>query len=158
MNRKLVSAAVLMSLFAFTSVAEAKKVFAPPAGSKVAAGKFFEVYVVKKEEKPAPANYTLHIFQAVFVVQTRKHGIQRHTTRVETLDADLLDPKSWEIADLDGDGMEDYRVLKQVTKGGCQVWNASRWKADRERFTSGGMKLARFVDAHGKQVANCILR
>jgi hypothetical protein len=134
------------------------KDYPPPAGGKVAAGQFFEVYVSKKEEKPAPARYTARVFQVVIVAHTKKHGVQRHTSRIETLDADLLDPKSWEIADLDGDGVEDYRVLKQVTKSGCQSWDSGRWETSRERFTSGGMKLARFVDAHGKPVKNCVLR
>ncbi len=163
MNRKLVSAAILASLIALTSVAEAKKVSQPPAGTKVAAGKFFEVYVLKKEEQPAWAgtDFTMHIYEVVFVVQTRKRGthgsgIQRQRTQVSALDADLLNPKSWEITDLDGDGLEDYRVLKQVRKGGCQDWDARLWNAKRESFTTAGsIAFVRSVNAKGKQVANC---
>lgn len=164
MNRKLVSAAVLVSLLVLTSAVEAQnKVFKPPADTKVAAGKFFEVYVLKKHEEPAWAgtNFTRHQYEVVFVVQTRKRGtrgsgIQRQPTQVTALDADLLNPKSWEIADLDGDGLEDYRVLKQIWKGGCQDWDARLWNAKRESFTTAGsFAFVRSVNAKGKQVANC---
>ncbi len=163
MNRTRVSAAILAHLIALTSVAAAQKVSQPPAGTKVAAGKFFAVYVLPKEEQPnwAGTAFTMHIYEVVFVVQTRKRGtrgsgIQRQHARVSALDADLLNPKSWEIADLDGDGLEDYRVLKQVRTNGCQDWDARLWNAKRESFTiAGSIAFVRSVNAKGKQVANC---
>jgi len=158
MIRKLVSAAIFTSLIAMISVAEAKKVSKPPDGTKVAAGKFFEVYVLKKSEQPAWAgtDFTRHVYEVVFVVKTQKRGTQRQTAQVSAFDADLLDPKSWEIADLDGDGLEDYRVIKQVRKGGCQDWDARLWNAKRESFTmEGSITFVRSVNAKGKPVANC---
>lgn len=52
MNHKLIFAAVLLGLFAFTTIAEAKKLPAPPKGTKVASGKQFDIYVELKESKP----------------------------------------------------------------------------------------------------------
>ena len=130
----------------------------PPPGTKIASAPFYDIYVLKKEEKPGLGGYLERVYQVVVLAHTKKHGVQRFSRRVTTLDVDLLAATSWEIADLDGDGLADYRVLMQVTKKGCQTWDAERWEKDRERFTSGGMKLARFVDAHGKNVPNCVLR
>ena len=150
--------AVLAGLLALPSTAEAGREFKPPSGIKVASGESFDIYVEKKEEKPASANSTLFIYEAVIVVHKTRRGRQQQIHRVEARDADLLNPKHWEIADLDGDGLEDYRVVKHVTKGGCQFWEAMRWKADRERFTNGGMEFGRYVDAKGKPVASCAMR
>lgn len=44
-----VFAAVLIGLLALSAPVEAKKEFKSPAGTKVATGKFFEIYVEKKE-------------------------------------------------------------------------------------------------------------
>ncbi|HEX7284876.1 MAG TPA: hypothetical protein VF532_01765 [Candidatus Angelobacter sp.] len=151
-------ARLTVSCVLFGTLFATSKPSVPPPGKKVATGQFFEVYVSKAEEKPAPAGYISRVFKVIVVAHTHKHGIQRFTMRMETLDADLLEPKNWEIKDLDGDGMDDFRSLAQVTKKGCQVWPAQRWEKDRERFTSGGPKLARHVDASGKPVANCVLR
>ena len=129
-----------------------------PAGAVVAKGNFFEVYVLKKEEKAAPAKYVERVYQVTIVARTTKHGTQRFIQRIRTLDADLLVARNWEIADLDGDGLDDLRYLAQRTKAGCSVWPALRWEKDRERFTSGGAKLARHADAKGKSVASCPLR
>jgi len=96
--------ATLVGLLALPSTSEAQKEFKPPAGTKVASGKSFDIYVEKKEQKPASGNYTLYIYEAVIVVQKTRRGRQRQIHRAEALDADLLKPKSWEIADLDGDG------------------------------------------------------
>jgi len=163
MNRKSVFAAIFASLMALTSLAQAKVASKPTAGTKVAAGKFFEVHVQKKEEKPAWAGtvFTSHVYEVEFVVQTEKRGkrgsgIQRQSTQLSALDADLLDPKNWEIVDLDGDGLEDYRVIKQLWKGGCQDWDARLWNAKRGSFTNAGsIAYTRSVNAKGKQVANC---
>jgi len=158
MKCQLAVAAVLLALLALPSTAEGKKEFKPPPGIKVASGKSFEIYVEKKEEKPTSANSTLYIYEAVIVVQKTRRGRQLQIHRVEARDANLLNPKSWEIADLDGDGFDDYRFVQHVSKGGCQFWDAKRWKADRERFTHAGVEFGRYVDANGKQVASCAMR
>ena len=142
----------------FAAGIAAAKTAPPPPGTKIASAPFYDIYVLKKEEKPGLGGYTERVYQVVVLAHTKKHGIQRYSRRVTTMDVDLLAATSWEIADLDGDGLADYRVLMQVTKKGCQTWDAERWEKDRERFTSGGMKLARFVDGHGKAVPNCVLR
>ena len=157
-NRRIVSAVAFACLLWSATSFGAKKQSPPPSGAKVAEASFFEVYVLKKEEKPAAANYVERVYQVTIVARTVKHGTQRYTRRIETLDADLLAAASWEIADLDGDGLEDLRYLAQQTKAGCRVWPALRWEKDRERFTQGGAQLARHVDAHGKKVPNCALR
>lgn len=132
--------------------------FTPPPGTKVVSAPFYDLYVEKKLERPGLGGYVERAYQVVAVAHTKKHGIQRYTQRVTTMDVELLDAKSWEIVDLDGDGLADYRVLMQVTKKGCQVWDAERWDGVRERFTSGGLNLARFVDSKGKSVKSCVLR
>src|SRR5450830_1532973 len=153
MNRKLVSAAVLVSLFAFTSMAEPKKVFAPPAGSKVASGQQLDIYVVLKESKPfAATSSVLNIYETTVVVhQTRKHGRQRFKGRLEAIDADLLDPSMWQVGDFDGDGLDDYRAVAGISKNGCRTWATQTWLRDRERFTFGA-KITYLTDASGKEV------
>lgn len=150
--------AVALSCLLGSAVSADAKDTPAPSGTKVATGNFFEVYVLKKEEKPAAANYVGRVYQVTIVARTAKHGTQRFARRIETLDADLLVPGNWEIADLDGDGLDDLRYLAQQTKAGCRVWPALRWEKDRERFTQGGAQLARYVDALGKAVPNCVLR
>lgn len=158
MNRKIVYALAVVCLLSSAPALCAKKEYPPPSGTRVAKGSFFEVYVLKKEEKPAAANYVERVYQVTIVARTVKHGTQRFTRRIDTLDADLLVSGNWEIADLDGDGLEDLRYLAQQTKAGCRVWPAMRWEKDRERFTQGGAQLARHVDAHGKKVPSCVGR
>ena len=135
----------------------AKPSFAPPAGIKIGGGNFFEVYVLKQEEKAASGDYLERIYQVTIVARTTTHGTQRFGQRIETLDADLLNANNWEIIDLDGDGRDDLRYLKQTTKGNCKVWPALRWEKDRECFTQGGPQLARFVSSTGKSVKSCVL-
>ena len=155
---RIVSTAAVVCLLASAPALGAKKESPQPSGTKVAEGSFFAVYVLKKEEKPAAANYVERVYQVTIVARTVKHGTQRYTRRIATLDADLLASASWQIADLDGDGLEDLRYLAQQTKAGCRVWPALRWEKDRERFTQGGAQLARHVDGRGKKVPNCALR
>jgi len=156
LNRGIVLGVACLLLSA--GAAGAKKESPPPQGTVVAKGNFFEVYALKKEEKAAPAGYVERVYQVTIVARTRKHGAQRFAQRIQTLDADLLVSGNWEIADLDGDGLDDLRYLAQQTKAGCRAWPALRWEKDRERFTQGGPKLARYVDAHGKTVPSCALR
>jgi hypothetical protein len=137
-------AAVAAGCIAFMAApALAQTRFAPPPGEKVVSGRHFDVYVLKKAEQPVPGDYVSRVYQVTFLAHTQKHGIQRITQRIETLDAD---------------GLDDVRYLAQKTKGGCAVWPAMRWETDHERFTQGGPQLARSVDAHGKAVKNCVLR
>jgi len=156
MSRKLISAAVLVSLLAFTSMAEAKKVSSAPAGTKVAGGKQFDIYVVLKESKPfAATSSMLNIYATTVVVhQTRKHGRQLFKSRLEAIDADLLDPSMWQVGDFDGDGLEDYRAVAGISKNGCRTWATQTWLPKRERFTFGA-KITYLTDASGKEVKSC---
>ena len=156
MNRKLISAAVLVSLLAFTSMAEAKKENSAPAGTKVASGKQFDIYVILKKSKPfAATGLALNIYATTVVVhQTRKHGLQRFKSRLEALDADLLDPSMWQVGDFDGDGLEDYRAVAGISKNGCRTWATQTWLPERERFTFGA-KISYLTDASGKEVKSC---
>lgn len=156
MNRKFVSAAVLVSLLAFTSMAEAKKVFAPPTGTKIASGQQLDIYVVLKESKPfANTGLMLNIYKTTVVVhQTKKHGLQRFNSRLEAIDADLLDPSMWQVGDFNGDGLEDYRAVAGISKNGCRTWETQTWLPDRERFTFGA-KITYLTDASGKEVKSC---
>ncbi|MFI5310871.1 MAG: hypothetical protein ACHQQ3_06530 [Gemmatimonadales bacterium] len=128
----------------------------PPPGTKVVSGRHFDVYVAKVSEKPMGVDgYTLKIWSVIAVAQTRTHGKQRVGGRVETINSDLLDPKSWEILDLDGDGFDDYRFLAETAKNGCGTWSAELWQPDRDHFTSAP-QFARHSDAQNKTVkANC---
>jgi len=137
-------------------MAEAKKVFAPPAGTKVASGKQFDIYVVLKESKPfAATGSVLNIYAITVVVhKTRKHGRQRFKSRLEAVDADLLDPSMWQVGDFDGDGLEDYRAVAGISKNGCRTWATQTWLPKRERFTFGA-KITYLTDASGKEVKSC---
>lgn len=156
MNHKLVSAAVLVSLLAFTSMAEAKKVNPPPAGTKVASGKQFDIYVVLKESKPfAATSSVLNIYATTIVVhKTRKHGRQLFKNRLESVDADLLDPSMWQVGDFDGDSLEDYRAVAGISKNGCRTWATQTWLPKRERFTFSA-KIPYLTDANGNVVNTC---
>ncbi|HEY4698454.1 MAG TPA: hypothetical protein VIH29_10695 [Gallionella sp.] len=156
MSHKIISAAVLVSLLAFTSVAEAKKLSSTPAGAKVASGKQFDIYVVLKESKPfAATGLVLNIYSTTVVVhQTRRHGLQRFKSRLEAIDADLLDPSMWQVGDFDGDGLEDYRAVAGISKNGCRTWATQTWLPKRERFTFGA-KITYLTDASGNEVKSC---
>ena len=147
--------ALLCSLSA-TPALGAKKTAKEPDGVKVASGKSFDIYVVAKETKPfASTGFTLGIFESTVVVHnTRKHGRQLIRSRVEAINADLLDPSMWQIADFDGDGSEDYRVVAQISNKKCRTWNTQLWLAERERFTFGA-KIVYQTDASGKVVKSC---
>ena len=135
----------------------APKEFKPPDGVKVASGKQFDIYVVKKESKPfGTTGFMLNIFASEVVVhQTRRTGgRQRYSSRKEAIDADLLDATMWQVGDFDGDGFDDYRVVAQVTRQGCRVWRTWLWLPDRERFTLGA-KIVYQTDASGKPVKVC---
>lgn len=127
-----------------------------PDGVKVAGGQQFDIYVVRKESKPfAAAGSVLNIFQATVVVHhTPKHGRQLKGSRLEAIDADLLDPSMWQVGDFDGDGLDDFRAVAQISKNGCRTWQTQTWLPDRERFTFGA-KIAYQTDANGKSVKSC---
>lgn len=158
MSRKLVSAAFFFSFVAFASMAEAKnkKAYLTPAGSKVASGQQFDIYVVQKESKPfAGTGSVLNIYATTVVVhQTRKHGRQRFSSRLEAIDADLLDPTMWQVGDFDGDGFEDYRAVAGISRNGCRTWATQTWIPERERFTFA-KKISYLTDANGNEVKTC---
>ena len=140
-----------------TGPAWAAKEPRPPDGVKVASGKQFDIYVVHKESKPyGTSGYMLNVFESTVVVhQTRKHGRQVKRSRVEAIDADLLDPSMWQVGDFDGDGLDDYRVVHHLGKKGCRTWWTQTWLPDRERFTYAA-KIAYQTDASGKPVKSCL--
>lgn len=159
MNHKLLSAAALVSLLAFTSMAEAKKLSSTPTGTKVASGKQFDIYVALKESGPfAATGSVLNIYATTIVVHnTRKHGRQLFKSRLEAIDADLLDASMWQVGDFNGDGLEDYRAVAGIGKNGCRTWATQTWLPDRERFTFAA-KISYLTDASGKEVKSCYPR
>jgi len=150
--------AFVLGLFAMLAVPAlaAKKPPKPPAGTKVYNGSSFDIFVTHKESKPfAQSGWVLSIFESTVVVHhTRKHGRQLIRSRVEALDADLLDPSMWQVGDFDGDGLDDYRSVSQITKKGCHIWATQTWLPDKERFTSAA-KIAYQTDASGNPVKTC---
>lgn len=156
MRYKLMSVACLAGLLAFTPMAEAKKQPATPAGTKVASGKQFDIYVVLKESRPwAGTKLVLNIYATTVVVHhTRKHGRQRFGGRLEAVDADLLDSSMWQVGDFNGDGFDDYRAVSGRDKNGCSNWQTQTWLPDRERFTFAA-KIKYLTDASGKEVKTC---
>ncbi len=156
MNHKLISAAVLAGLFVFTSMAEAKKLPSPPAGTKVVSGKQLDIYVELKESKPfAATSSMLNIYSTTVVVhQTLEHGRQRFISRMEAFDANLLDPSMWQVGDFNGDGFEDYRAVSGISNNGCHTWATQTWLPKRARFTYGA-KNTYITDASGKKVKSC---
>jgi hypothetical protein len=148
-------ALALSAVLAIPALA-AKKPPKPPAGTKVYTGPSFDIYVVHKESKPfAQTGWGLSIFESTVVVHnTRKHGRQLIRSRAEALDADLLDPSMWQVGDFDGDGLDDYRSVSQITKKGCRIWATQTWLPDKERFTSAA-KIAYQTDASGKPIKTC---
>lgn len=149
--------AVLVSLLAFTPLAEArKKGDSTPKGNKVASGKQFDIYAELKESRPfAGTNLMLNIYATTVVVHnTQKHGRQLYHSRLEAIDADLLDPSMWQVGDFDGDGLDDYRAVAGVSKNGCRTWATQTWLPKKERFTFGA-KIQYLTDANCKEVITC---
>jgi hypothetical protein len=154
MSHKLISAAVLASLLAFTSMAEAKSPPAPPAGTKVVSGKQLDIYAELKESKPfAGTNSMLNIY-SITVVVNRTDIHQRFVSRMEAFDANLLDPSKWQVGDFNGDGYEDYRAVSGIDHNGCHTWTTRTWLSKRARFAYGA-KNAYITDASGKKVKSC---
>jgi hypothetical protein len=156
MNHKLISAAVLVSLLGFTAMAEAKKLSSTPTGKKVASGKQFDIYVELRQSKPfAATGLKLNIYATTVVVHhTRKHGRQLFKSRLEAIDADLLELSMWQVGDFDGDGLEDYRAVSGISKKGCRTWATQTWLPERERFTFAA-KISYLTEASGKEVKTC---
>ncbi|MDP2762384.1 MAG: hypothetical protein Q8O64_18620 [Sideroxyarcus sp.] len=159
MSHKLLSVVALMSLLALTTMAEAKKIPSTPAGTRMASGKQFDIYVALKESKPwAAAHLMLNIYATTVVVHhTRRHGRQLFRSRLEAVDADLLDSSMWQIGDFNGDGFDDYRAVSGRDKKGCSTWQTQTWLPDRERFTFAA-KITYLTDASGNEVKSCYPR
>lgn len=154
--KKLIVAA-LIGMFAVTALAAPKKkVASTPAGEKVASGKQFDIYAELKKTGPwAASGSTLNIYSTTVVVHnTRKHGRQLFRSRLEAIDADLLDPSMWKVADFDGDGFDDYRAVSDIKKNGCRTWATQTWLPKQERFTFGA-HISHMTDASGKEVESC---
>ncbi len=148
---------VLCSLAAGSAIA-AKKESKPPDGVKVASSAQLDIYVVKKDSKPwAVKGSMLNSFEATIVVHKTesKLGRQRGTQRKSSIDGDLLDPAMWQIGDFDGDGLDDYRFVKYLSKAGCRSWQTWLWLPDRKRFTLGAKEISHQTDASGKPVKVC---
>jgi len=156
MKHRLTIAAVYAIMFAFTSLAEAKKPSATPAGEKVISGKQFDIYVELKESKPFPAtNSMLNIYSTTIVVhQIRKHRRKHFVSRMEAFDANLLEPSMWQIGDFNGDGFEDYRAVSGINNNGCRTWTTQLWRPKYSRFTYL-TKITHITDASGKEVKSC---
>lgn len=156
MNHRLVSVAVLASLLAFTSMAEAKRASSPPAGTKVVSGKQFDIYVELKESKPfAATSSMLNIYAiTVEVHKTRKHASKRFVSSMEAFDANLLDASMWQVGDFNGDGFDDYRAVSGINNEGCHTWTTQIWLSRRARFTYHS-KINYVTDANGKEVKSC---
>ncbi len=159
-DMKKLTIAVLVGLLAFTSMAEAaKKGGSTPKGDKVASGKQFDIYAELKDAKPyAGTNLILNIYTTTVVVHnTQKHGRQLFRSRLEAVDANLLDPSMWQVGDFDGDGFDDYRAVSGISKNGCRTWATQTWLPNRERFTFAA-KIQYLTDANGKEVKTCFPR
>jgi hypothetical protein len=156
MDYKLMFAAVVAGLFAFTAIAEAKKLPWPPDGTKVSSGKQFDIYVKLKESKPfAATSSMLNIYSTTVVVrQTRKHGRQRFISSMESFDANLLDPSMWQVGDFNGDGFDDYRFVSGINNDGCHTWTTQIWLPKHARFTYHA-KITYITDSNGTEVKSC---
>lgn len=146
----------LCSLVAAPAIA-AKKESKPPDGVKVASSAQLDIYVVKKDSKPwAVKGSMLNSFEATIVVHKTesKLGRQRGTRSKSSIDGDLLDPSMWQIGDYDGDGLDDYRYVAQVSPKGCRTWTTWLWLPDKRRFTLGA-KINHQTDASGKPIKVC---
>jgi hypothetical protein len=127
-----------------------------PNGIRVVDSAQISIYVVGKESRPyAQTGFQLNIYEASVVVkQTQKHGRQIIRSRLESIDADLLELGMWQVGDFNGDGLDDFRVVAQIGKTGCRVWSTQTWLPDRERFTFSE-KIEYRTDADGKPVKSC---
>jgi len=153
----LLTGLLLLSLGAPTSMLSAQRArrVKPPAGVQVSTSANLEIYVESEGTKPYPGGRTLHVVKAsVVVLKTAKHGRQRKIERAEAINADLLNPDMWRIGDFDGDGFDDYRVVKEISASGCRTWWTWTYLPDRERFTLAST-IAWQTDAAGKPVRNC---
>lgn len=156
MRHKTLFVACLVGLLSYSFPVTAKKIPLTPAGTKVASGEQFDIYVALKESKPwAGTNLKLNIYATTVVVHhTRKHGRQLFVSRLEAVDADLLDSTMWQIGDFNGDGFDDYRAVSGRDKNGCSNWQTQTWLSDRERFTFS-TKIQYLTDANGNEVKTC---
>ena len=145
-----------VAFFGSVSAWDTKKPPREPNGVRVADSAQIAIYVVGKESRPfAQTGFQLNIFEASVVVkQTQKHGRQIIRSRFEAIDADLLDPNMWQVADFNGDGLDDFRAVAQITKKGCRVWSTQTWQPVRERFTFSE-QIGYHTDADGKPVKSC---
>ena len=152
----LIALAFGAAFFGCVSASATKKPPKEPNGARVADGAQIAIYVLAKESRPfAQTGFQLNIFEASIVVkQTQKHGRQIIRSRLEAIDADLLDPGMWQVGDFNGDGLDDFRAVAQITKKGCRVWNTETWLPDRERFTFAE-KIKYHSDADGNPVKSC---
>jgi len=153
----LLTGLLLMSLGAPTSMLSAQRArrVKPPPGVQVSTSANLEIYVESEGTKPYPGGRTLHVVKAsVVVLKTAKHGRQRKIERAEAINADLLNPDMWRIGDFDGDGFDDYRVVKEISASGCRTWWTWTYLPDRERFTFAST-IAWQTDAAGKPVSSC---
>jgi hypothetical protein len=156
MRYMIVFVACLAGLLSYSLPATAKKTHSGPAGTKVTSGAQFDIYVALSESKPwADTNLKLNIYATTVVVhQTRKHGRQLFRSRLEAVDADLLDSTMWQVGDFNGDGFDDYRVVSGRDKNGCSNWQTQTWLPDSERFTFSA-KIQYLTDARGNEVKSC---
>jgi hypothetical protein len=157
MARTATAAALLLAIGLAAPAAAAGKEPAPPAGTRVVAGRHFEVYVRRVEEKAGTAGHTVRVFEIVAVARTARHGAQRYRRRITTQDVDLLDARNWDVGDHDADGWDDLRYAIGLTSAGCRTWDAERWDPGRERFGLAP-RMTRATDAAGKVVKSCIGR
>lgn len=135
----------------------AKKEFKPPDGVKVASTAQIAIYVVKKDSKPwVVKGSMLNRFEATILVHKTesKLGRQRSMQGASSIDGDLLDPSMWQVGDYDADGLNDYRFVAEVSKGGCRTWKTWLWLPDQKRFTFGA-KIHHQTDASGKPIKVC---
>ncbi len=154
----------MLMVFAFAffglaagSAIAAKKTSKPPDGIKVASTAQLDIYVVKKESKPwAVEGSMLNSFGATIVAHKTesKLGYQHSNQGMSSINGDLLDPSMWQIGDYDGDGLDDYRFVKYLSKGGCRTWQTWLWLPGKGRFTLG-TKINHQTDASGRPIKVC---
>lgn len=154
----LFAAALVLCGITAGSASAAKKISKPPDGVKVASTAQLDIYVVKKESKPwAVEGSMLNSFGATIVVHKTdsKLGYQHSNQGMSSINGDLLDPSMWQIGDYDGDGLDDYRFVKYLSKSGCRSWQTWLWLPDKKRFTLGAKEINHQTDAGGKPIKVC---